>query len=66
MDPADDKVMQELRDVVAAAEEALRDARAQLGAAGENIEDQVRKHPFVALGIAAGIGLIVGLLLARK
>jgi len=88
MDAAGDKLMQELRDVVAAAEEllaaagdqnaerlrevrdraevALRDARARIEGAGDEIEEQVRKHPFAAVGIAAGIGLIVGLLLSRK
>jgi len=88
MEAASDKLMQELREVVAAAEEflatagshnaerlkevrdrteaALRDARARLEGAGEELEDRVRKHPFAALGIAAGVGLIVGILLARK
>lgn len=88
MEAAGDKLMQELRDVVAAAEEllaaagsenaerlkeirdraevALRGARARLEGAGEEVEDRVRKHPFAALGIAAGVGLIVGILLSRK
>jgi ElaB/YqjD/DUF883 family membrane-anchored ribosome-binding protein len=88
MEAASDKLMRELREVVAAAEEflaaagsnnaerlkevrdrteaALRDARARLEGAGEELEDRVRKHPFAALGIAAGVGLIVGILLARK
>jgi ElaB/YqjD/DUF883 family membrane-anchored ribosome-binding protein len=48
------------------AEEALRGARARLGGAGEEIEDQVRRHPFAALGIAAAVGLVIGVLLARK
>jgi ElaB/YqjD/DUF883 family membrane-anchored ribosome-binding protein len=88
MEAAGDKLMQELRDVVAAAEEllaaagsenaerlkeirdraevALRGARERLEGAGTEIEDRVRKHPFAALGIAAGAGLIVGILLSRK
>jgi len=88
MDAAGDKLMAELRTVVAAAEEllaaagtenaerlkelrgraeeALRGAHARLEGAGEELEDQVRKHPFAALGIAAAAGLVVGLLLARK
>jgi ElaB/YqjD/DUF883 family membrane-anchored ribosome-binding protein len=88
MEAAGDKLMQELRDVVAAAEEllaaagsqnaerlkeirdraevALRGARERLEGAGSEIEDRVRKHPFAALGIAAGVGLIVGILLSRK
>jgi ElaB/YqjD/DUF883 family membrane-anchored ribosome-binding protein len=87
MDAAGDKLMQELRDVVAAAEEllaaaspsaermkeirdrteeALRGARERLGDAGIELEDRVRKHPLAALGIAAGVGLVIGLLLSRK
>lgn len=88
MDAAGDKLMSELRAVVAAAEEllaaagnesterlnelrgraeeALRGARARLEDAGEEIEDQVRSHPFAALGIAAVVGLVIGVLLARK
>jgi len=88
MESAGDKLMQELRDVVSAAEEllaatgsenaerlkeirdraevALQGARARLEGAGEAVEDRVRKHPFAALGIAAGVGLIVGILLTRK
>ena len=88
MEAAGDKLMAELRTVVAAAEEllaaagsgnaeklnelrgraeeALRGARARLEGAGEELEDQVRKHPFAALGIAAAVGLVIGVLLARK
>jgi ElaB/YqjD/DUF883 family membrane-anchored ribosome-binding protein len=86
MESAGDKLMQELRDVVAAAEEllaagadsermkeireraevALAGARERLEGAGEELEARVRKHPYAALGIAAGIGLVIGILLARK
>ena len=88
MDAAGDKLMSELRAVVAAAEElfaaagnesterlnelrgraeeALRGARARLEGAGEEIGDQVRRHPFAALGIAAAVGVVIGVLLARK
>jgi ElaB/YqjD/DUF883 family membrane-anchored ribosome-binding protein len=88
MDAAGDKLMAELRAVMAAAEallaatgsesaerlkelrghaeDAIRGARARLEGAGEEIEDQVRKHPFAALGIAAVVGLVIGVLLARK
>ena len=87
MEAAGNKLLQELRDVVAAAEEllaaaapsaekmkdvrdraeeALRGARERLEGAGEELEQQVRRHPIAALGIAAGIGLVLGLLLARK
>jgi ElaB/YqjD/DUF883 family membrane-anchored ribosome-binding protein len=88
MDAAGDKLLAELRAVVAAAEEllaaagsgnaerlnelrgraeeALRGARARLEGADEEIEDQVRRHPFAALGIAAAAGLVIGVLLTRK
>ena len=92
MDPADgtagDKLMKELGDVVAAAEEllgataaeggervqemraraeeALRRARATLAGSGKEVEDQIRAHPFAAVGIAAALGLVIGVLLARK
>jgi len=86
MDAASDKLMQELRDVVVAAEEllgaggsaerldeirvraeeALRAARARLEGVELRLEDQVRRHPLAALGIAAGVGVLLGLLLARK
>jgi len=75
MEGAGDKLMQELRDVVAAAEEMLaagadservKEIRARLEGAGDELEARVRKHPYAALGIAAGVGLIIGILLARK
>jgi ElaB/YqjD/DUF883 family membrane-anchored ribosome-binding protein len=72
---AGDKLMQELRDVVAAAEEMLaagadservKEIRERLEGAGDELEARVRKHPYAALGIAAGVGLIIGILLTRK
>ena len=87
MDAAADKLMRELREVVAAAEallaapgasaehmreireraeQALGDARERLVAVSGEVEDRVRRNPWAALGIAAGVGLIIGLLLSRK
>jgi ElaB/YqjD/DUF883 family membrane-anchored ribosome-binding protein len=88
MDAAGDKLMEEYREVIAAAEEllnaaagadgermqelrgraeeALRKARARLEGASFQLEAQVRDHPLAAVGIAAVIGLVVGILLARK
>ena len=76
MEAAGDKLMKELRDAVAAAEELLstaspsperiKEVRERLEGAGAELEKQVRRHPLAALGIAAGIGLVIGLLLARK
>ena len=88
MDAAGEKLIQELRDVVfaaeellgataaeggerideirARAEEVLREARARLEGTGDALEQQVRRHPFAALAIAAGVGVVLGLLLSRK
>jgi ElaB/YqjD/DUF883 family membrane-anchored ribosome-binding protein len=87
MDAAADKVLKELREIVAAAEdllaapgagaermkeirdraeEALRKAGERLEPAVADLENQVRRHPLAALGIAAGVGLVLGLLLSRK
>ena len=94
-----DKLMQDLRVVVAdaeellkatagqtgekvekiraKAEESLRIARVRLQSAGkavqqgavdvaESVDDQVHKNPWAAVGIAAGVGLVIGILLARR
>ena len=50
----------------ARAEESLRLARERLEGAGRQLEAQVREHPWAAVGIAAGIGLVIGILLSRK
>jgi ElaB/YqjD/DUF883 family membrane-anchored ribosome-binding protein len=47
-------------------EEALRSARERLQGTGQQLDAQVRENPWVAVGVAAGIGLLVGVLLARK
>ena len=48
------------------AEETLRNAREHLQGAGRQLDAQVREHPWAAVGVAAGICLLVGVLLARK
>jgi len=47
-------------------EEALRKARTRIEGTGRELEAQVRDHPLAALGIAAALGLVLGILLARK
>ena len=47
-------------------EEALRSARERMQSTGRELDTQVREHPWVAVGVAAGIGLLIGVLLARK
>jgi ElaB/YqjD/DUF883 family membrane-anchored ribosome-binding protein len=59
------------------AEESLRAARLRLveassavgqraRVAADDVDDQVHRHPYVTAGIAAGAGLLVGLLIARR
>ena len=55
-----------VQEVRARAEESLRAAREHLKGAGAELEGQVRAHPWAAVGIAAAIGLVAGVLLARK
>lgn len=55
-----------LKEIRERAETALRGARDRFEGAGEEIEDRVRQHPYAALGIAAAVGLVIGILLSRK
>jgi ElaB/YqjD/DUF883 family membrane-anchored ribosome-binding protein len=55
-----------VQEVRARAEESLRVAREHLKDAGVELDGQVRAHPWAAVGIAAAIGLVAGVLLARK
>jgi ElaB/YqjD/DUF883 family membrane-anchored ribosome-binding protein len=59
--------------VRARAEESVRVARQRLQAAGDDVRDAARElngrvhdNPWTAVGIAAGVGVIAGLILARK
>lgn len=59
------------------AEESIRNAKTRIAAAGEvlgehsreaarHADQYVHDNPWNAIGVAAGIGLLLGLLLARK
>lgn len=75
-----EQLMAELRAVARDAEELLQATADQTGArveelrerakdaleAARGIDDQVRKNPWAAVAIAAGVGLLLGLLLSRK
>jgi ElaB/YqjD/DUF883 family membrane-anchored ribosome-binding protein len=50
----------------ARAEESVRVARARIKDVGGELDAQVRENPWNAVGIAAGIGLVLGILLARR
>ena len=63
--------------VRARAEDTLKTARERLLEAGETfdsnaraavreVDEQVQLHPWATAGIAAGVGLLVGLLISRK
>jgi len=61
-----DQAGPKVQEVRARAEESLRHAREHLQGAGRQLDSQVRANPWAAVGVAAGIGLIVGILLGRK
>jgi len=61
-----DQAGPKVQEVRARAEESLRNAREHLQGAGRQLDAQVRDNPWAAVGIAAGIGLIAGILLSRK
>lgn len=50
----------------ARAEQSLRTVRDQLADVGGTVNDQVHKHPWTAAGIAAGVGLLLGVLIGRR
>src|SRR3954467_8604387 len=50
----------------ARAEESLRLARESLQRAGSELNEQVRQHPWTAVGVAAGLGLVLGIVLGRR
>ncbi|HSB49641.1 MAG TPA: hypothetical protein VLD15_09005 [Burkholderiales bacterium] len=72
-----EKLLAELRAMVRDAEALMRAAAAESGEhlrdvgdsareAASEIDEQVRSNPWAAVGIAAGVGLLLGLLLSRK
>jgi ElaB/YqjD/DUF883 family membrane-anchored ribosome-binding protein len=61
-----DQAGPKVQEVRARAEESLRNAREHLQGAGKQLDAQVREHPWAAVGVAAGVGLIIGILLSRK
>ena len=50
----------------ARAEQSLRVARNQFADVGQTVNDQVHQHPWTAAGIAAGIGLLLGVIISRR
>ncbi|MGQ0545730.1 MAG: DUF883 family protein [Betaproteobacteria bacterium] len=60
------KLMDDLRGALAGAEELLRETAGEAEPKVRELEARIREHPWAAIGIAAGIGLIAGILLSRK
>ena len=54
-----ERVVEALSSGVEDAEDSLRDGLVQA-------EETVRKHPLAALGVAAGVGFLVGVLVSRS
>jgi len=61
-----DQAGPKVQEVRARAEESLRNAREHLSGAGRQLDSQVRDNPWAAVGVAAAIGLLAGILLSRK
>jgi len=68
---------EKIQEVRARAEESLRQAKARLSSiedealqrarqAAQYTDEYVRENPWQSVGIAAGVGLLLGLLLARR
>jgi ElaB/YqjD/DUF883 family membrane-anchored ribosome-binding protein len=61
-----DQAGPKVQEVRERAEESLRAAREHLMGAGAELDSHVRANPWAAVGIAAGVGLVIGILLSRK
>ena len=58
---------QELREKMAALKQDFADvAKTAKERAVQDTADWVKEHPFAAIGIAAGVGFLIGLLVGRK
>ena len=77
LDTSTDKSKSELDKLRSKAEQALRESRARLSDAGEAISHQtreaatkadnyVRENPWTGVGIGAAVGVVLGILLARR
>jgi ElaB/YqjD/DUF883 family membrane-anchored ribosome-binding protein len=61
-----DQSGERIQDIRARAEKSVRVARERLHAAADDFNGSVRENPWTAVGVAAGVGLLAGLILARK
>jgi len=61
-----DQAGPKVQEARAKAEESLRQAKERILGAGNELDQKVRANPWAAVGVAAGIGLLLGVLLSRK
>ena len=65
-----EKIRAKAEDSVRIARERLQDGGEEFGAkakeAALEVNDQVRAHPWTTAGVAAGVGLLVGILIGRN
>jgi len=61
-----DQAGPKVQEARARAEESLRQAKERVLGAGTELDSKVRANPWAAVGVAAGVGLILGILLSRK
>lgn len=66
LEEAKEKLMTKFADTRAAAHDLAEDAHEQFDYALESSKECIRENPLQSVGYAAGIGLIIGLLLARR
>lgn len=68
--PDTDRILDDLRRVVDDAESLLRETSGLVGErardAARDTEHYVRRNPWQAVGIAAGVGLLLGVLISRR
>ena len=60
------KMMDDLRSALAGAEEMLRVTAGEAEPKMRELEARIRDNPWAAVGIAAAVGLLAGILLSRK
>ena len=49
-----------------AARETCGDLKEKAKAGAEAVDESVREHPYTSIGVAFGIGLVIGVLVARR
>lgn len=55
-----------LRDAVDRAKSSAADLQAQARAGARKVDEVVREHPYESMGVAFGVGVLLGVLLNRR